>query len=155
MPQAVARAVERSCVDAPRPQPKLLHAVFSLLNLQMLEKNMISRFRFWEPEEVPNPRHAHAASICARDCAQLRGCIAVAAQVAAHIVSFAICKCFKNSHVQVPILGTPKGLKFLQRACLDQLRARLRTAVWMRRCWQPKIATRIVVTLDFANARKT
>ena len=38
MPQAVARAVVRSCVNASRLQPQLLHAVLSRLVLQLLEK---------------------------------------------------------------------------------------------------------------------
>ena len=36
---------------------------------------------------------------------------------------------FKNSQLQVPILGTHRGSKFLPRSCLKQLRARLCAAV--------------------------
>ena len=46
---------------------------------------LIFRFRVWEPPQVANPCHAHASSSCAHGCAQLCGCIAVAAQVAPSI----------------------------------------------------------------------
>ena len=65
-------------------------------------------FRFWEPPpEVPSFCHAHASSSCERGCAQLCGCIAAAAKVAAHIVvNFVSANVKKNSDFQVPILET-------------------------------------------------
>ena len=72
-----------------------------------VRKIMVFRFRFWEPEKVPLPCHAHASSSCARGCATLCGCIGVAAKVAARIVvTFGFAHVRKNSDLQVPILGT-------------------------------------------------
>ena len=85
MPQAVARAVARSCVDVSRLQPTLLRALLLLLILQVLEKLGFSGSDFGRLK-IPSPCHAHASSSCSRGCAQLRGCAAVAAQVAARIV---------------------------------------------------------------------
>ena len=44
-----------------------------------------------------------------------------------------LCMLSRSLHFQVPILGTQKCSKFLPRASLKQLRARLRAAVWMYR----------------------
>ena len=157
-------------------------------------KTLIFRFRFWSTPQAPNPCHAHAPSSCARGCALLRGCVAVAAQVAVpsapichfanaleifclqsisstflpracltqlrtrlrtsvwlyrgrrpscgtHCVPFWFRKCSKNFYFQAPILGTPTGSKPLPRACLKQLRARLRTAVWMYHGCNPSCGT--------------
>ena len=108
MPQAVARAVARSCVDASRLQPKLLRTLLSILCLQMLKKTLISRFRFWEPEENPNPCHAHASRSCARGCAQLRGCIPLLPKVRPPLLSVVICKCFQTLLFSCSDLGNPQ-----------------------------------------------
>ena len=107
-PQAVARAVARSCVDASRLQPKLLRTLLSTLCLQMLKQTLISRFRFWKPEETPNPCHAHASRSCARGCAQLRGCIPLLPKVRPPLLSVVICKCFQTLLFSCSDLGNPQ-----------------------------------------------
>ena len=154
MPQAVARAVARRCVDVSGLQPKLLRASLSLLVLHMLENTRICRFRFWEPEKVPNPCRAHASSSCARRCAQLCGFVAAAAQVAAYIVvSLAFANIRKTlvfrfrfwEPEKVPNPCRAHASSSCARGCA-QLRGCVAAAC--------QVAARIVVIFGFAHVRK-
>ena len=85
-----ARGCAQLCGCTADGNPKLLHALLSLLILRMLEKLRFSSSNFGNPKQfqILATRMPQAS---ARGCAQLCGYIAVAAQVAAPIAFICVC----------------------------------------------------------------
>ena len=95
-PQAVARAVARSCVDASRLQPKLLHALLSPVVLQMLEKLQLPGSDFGNLNRFQTPA-THMPQAVARAVAH--SCVDISQlllKLRIHMLSVVICNCFQK-----------------------------------------------------------
>ena len=108
IPQAVARAVVHSCVDVSRLQPKLRHALLSLLILQMLQKLLFSGSDFGNLHrfQIPATRMPQAvARAVAHSCVDVSP---LPPRLRRQLLSFVMLRMFQTLSFSHSDVGSPQ-----------------------------------------------